>query len=280
MTSLTLLVLLTVALSVRFGSSQVETILDSSEYDDFGLPTATERKPQIAGFLANDGSDLFPAVSMSNDGPSMGYQQRPPSISNYANNPFIARAEQYRKAHSGGGPRPQLIPTQQQQQQGYDPRDGTPYTRDIAVKQGILRGSVRVMHPQSGLKNVDQFLGIPYAEAPVGSRRFMPPSAPIPWNGLKMATKLSPVCPQNLPSLNNANNNYSKGRYDQIKRLLPYLKVESEDCLYLNLYVPSYGEFVYFSFQNNLIKARWFRTRMLTCNVGGRFDVKSGPIVR
>uniref|UniRef100_A0A182Y7E4 Carboxylesterase type B domain-containing protein n=1 Tax=Anopheles stephensi TaxID=30069 RepID=A0A182Y7E4_ANOST len=238
MTSFTLLVLLTVCLSVRLGSSQVETILDSSEYDDLGLPTVTEAKPQIAGFLANDGSDLFPSVSMSNDGPSMTYQQRP-SASNYAN-PFIARAEQYRKAHSGGGPRPQLIPSQQQQQQGYDPRDGTPYTRDIAVKQGILRGFVRVMHPQSGLKNVDQFLGIPYAEAPVGSRRFMPPSAPIPWNGLKMATKLSPVCPQNLPSLNNANNNYSKGRYDQIKRLLPYLKVESEDCLYLNLYVPSY----------------------------------------
>uniref|UniRef100_A0A182M3Z0 Carboxylesterase type B domain-containing protein n=1 Tax=Anopheles culicifacies TaxID=139723 RepID=A0A182M3Z0_9DIPT len=241
MTSIRALVLVIVALSVQLVYSQVETILDSSEYDDLGLPTATELKPQIAGFLANDGTDLFPAVSMSNDGPSMAYQQRA-SVSNYANNPFIARAEQYRKAHSSST-RPQSISSQQQQQQqqqGYDPRDGTPYTRDIAVKQGILRGFVRVMHPQSGLKNVDQFLGIPYAEAPVGSRRFMPPSAPIPWNGLKMATKLSPVCPQNLPSLNNANNNYSKGRYDQIKRLLPYLKVESEDCLYLNLYVPSY----------------------------------------
>ncbi|XP_040154192.1 uncharacterized protein LOC120895163 [Anopheles arabiensis] len=240
MTILLLLLLLT--LSVQPGQSQVETILDSSEYDDLGLPTVTERKGQMAGFLASDGSDLYPSISMSNDGPSVPYQQRP---SNYATNPFIARAEQYRKAHASLRPQPQgssaqQTQQQQQQQQGYDPRDGTPYTRDIAVKQGILRGSVRVMHPQSGLKNVDQFLGIPYAEAPVGSRRFMPPSAPIPWNGLKMATKLSPVCPQNLPSLNNANNNYSKGRYDQIKRLLPYLKVESEDCLYLNLYVPSY----------------------------------------
>ncbi|XP_052902929.1 uncharacterized protein LOC128310346 [Anopheles moucheti] len=245
MTSLRVLTLLVVALSVRHGHSQVETILDSSEYDDLGLPTATERKLQMAGFLSNDGTDLYPSASMSNDGPSNAYQQRP-SIANYGNNPFIARAEQYRKAHSGGlrqqtlASQQQQQQHQQQQQQGYDPRDGTPYTRDIAVKQGVLRGFVRVMHPQSGLKNVDQFLGIPYAEAPVGSRRFMPPSAPIPWNGLKMATKLSPVCPQNLPSLNNANNNYSKGRYDQIKRLLPYLKVESEDCLYLNLYVPSY----------------------------------------
>uniref|UniRef100_A0A182K0R9 Carboxylesterase type B domain-containing protein n=1 Tax=Anopheles christyi TaxID=43041 RepID=A0A182K0R9_9DIPT len=239
MTILRLLMLLT--LSVPSGHSQVETILDSSEYDDLGVAIVTERKPQIQpGFLSTDGSDLYPSLTMSNDGPSIPYQKRQ---SNYGNNPFIARAEQYRKAHAGLRPQPGTASQQQhqqQQQQGYDPRDGTPYTRDIAVKQGILRGSVRVMHPQSGLKNVDQFLGIPYAEAPVGSRRFMPPSAPIPWNGLKMATKLSPVCPQNLPSLNNANNNYSKGRYDQIKRLLPYLKVESEDCLYLNLYVPSY----------------------------------------
>lgn len=34
----------------------------------------------------------------------------------------------------------------------------------------------------------------------------------------------------------------SNGRYNQLKRLLPYLKVESEDCLYLNLYVPRLGE--------------------------------------
>ncbi|XP_053671850.1 uncharacterized protein LOC128722056 [Anopheles nili] len=234
------LFLIAVALSMRVGYAQVETILDSSEYDDLGLPTATERKPQIPpGFLTADGRDLYPSISMANDGPSAGTYQRS-AVSSYGNNPFLARAELYRKAH--GNPRPQVGPVQpqQQQQQGYDPRDGTPYTRDIAVKQGILRGFVRVMHAQSGLKNVDQYLGIPYAEAPVGSRRFMPPSAPIPWNGLKMATKLSPVCPQNLPSLNNANNNYSKGRYDQIKRLLPYLKMESEDCLYLNLYVPSY----------------------------------------
>ncbi|XP_058058943.1 uncharacterized protein LOC131209816 [Anopheles bellator] len=230
---------LVLVVSVRRCHQQVETILDSSEYDDLGMPATgqpAQRKPQVAGFLASDGSDLYPPA-MANDGPSVPNQR--PSMSTYGQNPFLARPDFYRKPH-GSVRIPQTTPQQQQQQQGYDPRDGTPYTRDIAVKQGILRGTVRVMHPQSGLKNVDQYLGIPYAEAPVGSRRFMPPGAPIPWNGLKMATKLSPVCPQNLPSLSNTNNNYSKGRYDQIKRLLPYLKVESEDCLYLNLYVPSY----------------------------------------
>lgn len=115
-------------------------------------------------------------------------------------------------------------------------------TREVALKQGRLKGLVRAMHPMSGLRNVDQFLGIPYAEAPVGHLRFMPPGAPTPWTGTKMATKFAPVCPQRLPDINSPDNTMSKGRYDQIKRLLPYLKHESEDCLYLNLYVPSWGE--------------------------------------
>lgn len=118
------------------------------------------------------------------------------------------------------------------------------YTREVQVKQGRLVGIVREMSPQSRLKNVDQFLGIPYAEAPVDSRRFMPPSSPLPWQGVKYANKLENVCPQKLPNLADASG-YNKGRYDQIKRILPFLKSESEDCLYLNLYVTNYGKYFY-----------------------------------
>lgn len=114
-------------------------------------------------------------------------------------------------------------------------------TKEVQVKQGRLTGIVREMNVQSRLKDVDQFLGIPYAEAPIGSRRFMPPSSPLPWTDVKRANKMEAVCPQKLPNLNDPNG-YNKGRYDQIKRLLPYLKRESEDCLYLNLYVTSQGE--------------------------------------
>lgn len=118
------------------------------------------------------------------------------------------------------------------------------YTREVHLpKQGRITGIVREMHVQSRLKNVDQFLGIPYAEAPIGSRRFMPPSSPLPFNeDVKRANKLEAVCPQKLPNLNDPEVNVNAGRYDQIKRLLPHLKRESEDCLYLNLYVTSYGE--------------------------------------
>ncbi|CRK92278.1 CLUMA_CG005727, isoform A [Clunio marinus] len=111
-------------------------------------------------------------------------------------------------------------------------------TREVHVRQGRLTGIVREMNVQSRLENVDQFLGIPYAEAPIGSRRFMPPSSPLPWSDVKRANKMESVCPQKLPNLNDPSG-YNNGRYDQIKRLLPYLKSESEDCLYLNLYVRS-----------------------------------------
>lgn len=49
------------------------------------------------------------------------------------------------------------------------------FTKEILIKQGRLRGYVRQMHPQTGLKNVRQYLGIPYAAAPIANGRFMPP---------------------------------------------------------------------------------------------------------
>ncbi|XP_055848841.1 uncharacterized protein LOC129913899 [Episyrphus balteatus] len=113
------------------------------------------------------------------------------------------------------------------------------YTKEIILKQGRLKGIVRSMHPQTGLRDVDQYLGLPYAEAPVGSRRFMPPGTPLPWQGLKVARHLPSVCPQKIPDISNGSVKIAKGRYEQLIRLLPYLKTENEDCLYLNVYVPS-----------------------------------------
>jgi neuroligin len=33
-----------------------------------------------------------------------------------------------------------------------------------------------------------------------------------------------------------------KGRVEYLKRLLPYLRNQSEDCLYLNIYAPAQGK--------------------------------------
>lgn len=34
-----------------------------------------------------------------------------------------------------------------------------------------------------------------------------------------------------------------KGRLEYLKRLLPFLQNQSEDCLYLNIFAPVHGEF-------------------------------------
>uniref|UniRef100_A0A1A9VW81 COesterase domain-containing protein n=1 Tax=Glossina austeni TaxID=7395 RepID=A0A1A9VW81_GLOAU len=46
---------------------------------------------------------------------------------------------------------------------------------EITIKQGRLIGIRRTFHSSTGLRDVDQYLGLPYAESPIGSRRFMPP---------------------------------------------------------------------------------------------------------
>lgn len=52
------------------------------------------------------------------------------------------------------------------------------------------------------------------------------------------------MCPQRLPDISNetaALERMPKGRLEYLKRLLPYLKNQSEDCLYLNVYAPIQG---------------------------------------
>jgi len=58
------------------------------------------------------------------------------------------------------------------------------------------------------------------------------------------------VCPQRLPDISNetaALEKMPKGRLEYLRRLLPLLKNQSEDCLYLNIYAPTQGEFFFFS---------------------------------
>ena len=82
----------------------------------------------------------------------------------------------------------------------------------VSTDKGALRGTER-----SGVR---QFLGIPYAAAPVGARRWQPPQAASAWPGERDATRFASHCPQTESPFSRAAGT-------------------SEDCLFLNVFRPN-----------------------------------------
>ncbi|KAF9085267.1 hypothetical protein BGX29_002083 [Mortierella sp. GBA35] len=79
-------------------------------------------------------------------------------------------------------------------------------------------------------QNAFRFLGIPYAEAPVGERRFAAPFAKAPFTTTHDATLYGHICPQTPKS---------KGVIPGLLSWLENSATEDEDCLNLNVYTPS-----------------------------------------
>lgn len=105
----------------------------------------------------------------------------------------------------------------------------------ILVEPGEIQNSP-VVHTKSGPvigkiealphgKLVYEYLGIPYAEPPVGELRFAAPKPIEPWSGIRQATEFGATCVQ--PALN----------YPDAGLHRPGSDVE--DCLFLNVFVPS-----------------------------------------
>ncbi|CAB3381898.1 Hypothetical predicted protein [Cloeon dipterum] len=119
-------------------------------------------------------------------------------------------------------------------------------TRVVHTHSGKLQGFVKKVSTGSftsqSLKPVEVFLGIPYAIPPVRAYRFSPTRTPLPWDGVKMADTMAPVCPQRFPDISNETvslEKMPKGRLEYLRRLLTHLQNQSEDCLYLNVYAPA-----------------------------------------
>lgn len=99
--------------------------------------------------------------------------------------------------------------------------NGTFVTTDIET--GQVRG-YRI--PTSSGGDLDIFLGIPFAEPPLGNLRFAPPQEKKSWRASVFnATTYGPACQQPLHFLQK----YSFGKS---------FSGVSEDCLYLNVYAP------------------------------------------
>lgn len=80
-------------------------------------------------------------------------------------------------------------------------------------------------YPQWLLRRINCFLGVPYAEPPVGRYRFQRPLPPR-WVGTHEATYYRPACPQRLQNI--------------LPDIPSFEKMNiSEDCLYMNIFVPN-----------------------------------------
>jgi para-nitrobenzyl esterase len=88
----------------------------------------------------------------------------------------------------------------------------------VATPSGQLQGR--------SFAGADVFLGIPYAEPPVGPLRFQPPRPFGPWDGVRDALAFGPSAPQPVGG--------------PFSGLVPGMAVgvQSEDCLTLNVWAP------------------------------------------
>ncbi|RMZ71844.1 para-nitrobenzyl esterase [Pyrenophora seminiperda CCB06] len=80
--------------------------------------------------------------------------------------------------------------------------------------------------------NVAQYLGIPFAEPPVGTRRWLPPAPKQRENQTIKATAFLPACPQFEGNQSNV------WHIDAPEFLIQPPNYQSEDCLNLNIWTP------------------------------------------
>jgi len=92
-------------------------------------------------------------------------------------------------------------------------------------------GKVRGLALGASQGRVKAFKGIPYGASTEGAGRFMPPSKPQPWTGVRDALELAPVSPQ-MPSMLIPESMAQQPKNDG---------AGSEDCLHLNVWTPTPG---------------------------------------
>ena len=98
----------------------------------------------------------------------------------------------------------------------------------VTIASGPLIGTTTAVPSATAV--VNQFLGIPFAQSP--PLRFAPPTQPKRWRNPLHVTAWKPACIQqfNYPE---ATRNFTMHVFGSST------PVESEDCLYLNIYQPS-----------------------------------------
>eukprot|EP01052_Picozoa_sp_SAG31_P027181 SAG31_NODE_2522_length_5565_cov_5.101903_2_plen_237_part_00 len=92
-----------------------------------------------------------------------------------------------------------VVLTVQQSDHGSS-KTGTPQALPdlVYTPLGAVRGRTLLAKDSSGqMQPVRAFLGVPYAEPPIGENRFRPAKKKLPWSGVLEALKNPPACTQN-----------------------------------------------------------------------------------
>jgi para-nitrobenzyl esterase len=95
--------------------------------------------------------------------------------------------------------------------------DTSAHSPIVPITSGQIRG---ILLPDGGA----HFLGIPYAQPPVGDLRWHEPVPPKPWSGVRDAKEFGAPCAQNVYG------DWNRRNAEQSK----------EDCLYLNVVTPEW----------------------------------------
>jgi len=98
-----------------------------------------------------------------------------------------------------------------------------PPAPDPSSQRELSTGSVVGFAARAGAQ---AWLGIPFAQAPVGELRWRAPRPPERWSGTRQALRAGSACPQNANRLGDA----PEAKAGTV--------IGSEDCLYLNVYAP------------------------------------------
>lgn len=100
---------------------------------------------------------------------------------------------------------------------------------EVQLKLGTIRGRSETILD----KTVHSFLGVPFAEKPLGENRFRPPRVKRGWNGTLDTRKLSAACYQGRDEYTKDGSSFWGADMWNANTAV------SEDCLYMNIWAPA-----------------------------------------